>query len=46
MVPRELTQKIMGMGPVSSIRAALKKTPLTIDDIDLFEINEALHHNP
>ncbi len=31
----------MGIGPVPSTRMALKKTGLTIADIDLFEINEA-----
>ena len=33
--------KIMGVGPVPASRAALAKAGLTIDDIDLFEINEA-----
>lgn len=32
---------IMGIGPVPSIKKLLKKTGLTMDDIDLFEINEA-----
>ena len=32
---------IMGIGPVPAIRKLLKKAGLTIDDIDLFEINEA-----
>ena len=36
-VPPEL----MGIGPVPAIRKLLAKTGLTIDDIDLFEINEA-----
>ncbi len=31
----------MGIGPVPAIKAVLKKTGLKIDDIDLFEINEA-----
>lgn len=31
----------MGIGPVPSIRKLLKKTGLKIEDIDLFEINEA-----
>jgi acetyl-CoA acetyltransferase family protein len=31
----------MGMGPAPAIRALLAKTGLTLDDIDLFEINEA-----
>ncbi|GAA5821434.1 hypothetical protein JCM3770_007081 [Rhodotorula araucariae] len=32
---------IMGIGPVEGIRGVLKKAGLTIDDIDLFDINEA-----
>ena len=32
---------IMGMGPAPAIRTLLEKTKLTLDDIDLFEINEA-----
>jgi acetyl-CoA acetyltransferase family protein len=32
---------MMGMGPAPAIRALLGKTGLTLDDIDLFEINEA-----
>lgn len=32
---------IMGMGPVPAIKLALKRAELKIDDIDLFEINEA-----
>lgn len=33
--------EIMGIGPVDAIRGVLKKARLTLDDIDLFEINEA-----
>ncbi|HYX52844.1 MAG TPA: acetyl-CoA C-acetyltransferase [Candidatus Limnocylindrales bacterium] len=33
--------KIMGSGPVPSSRAALKKAGLTLNDIDLIEVNEA-----
>lgn len=33
--------EIMGIGPVPSTEKALKKAGLTIDDIGLFEINEA-----
>lgn len=33
--------EIMGIGPVPAIRKLLEKTGLTVDDIDLFEINEA-----
>lgn len=33
--------KIMGSGPVPASRLALKKAGLTLDDIDLIEVNEA-----
>jgi acetyl-CoA C-acetyltransferase len=33
--------EIMGMGPVASTKKLLKKLDLTIDDIDLIELNEA-----
>ena len=33
--------RIMGIGPVVAIRGVLKKTGLTLKEIDLFEINEA-----
>jgi acetyl-CoA C-acetyltransferase len=33
--------RIMGMGPVEAIRKVLDKTGLTLDDIDLVELNEA-----
>jgi acetyl-CoA C-acetyltransferase len=36
-----LNPEIMGMGPVEAIRKALGRAGMTIDDIDLFEINEA-----
>ena len=32
---------LMGSGPVPATRAALKKAGLTLDDIDLIEVNEA-----
>lgn len=32
---------LMGIGPISATQKALKKAGLTIEDIDLFEINEA-----
>ena len=33
--------EVMGLGPISSTEKALEKAGLTVDDIDLFEINEA-----
>jgi len=33
--------EIMGIGPVPAVRKLLKQTGLTIDQIDLFELNEA-----
>ncbi|QED50093.1 acetyl-CoA C-acyltransferase [Cytobacillus dafuensis] len=36
-----LTPSIMGIGPVFSTRKALKRAGLTIEDIDLIELNEA-----
>ncbi len=36
-----LSPEIMGLGPVEAIPAALKNAGMTLDDIDLFEINEA-----
>jgi acetyl-CoA acyltransferase len=33
--------EVMGIGPVPAIRGLLEKTGLGVDDIDLFEINEA-----
>jgi len=33
--------EIMGLGPIEASKAALKRAGLTIDDIDLVEINEA-----
>ena len=36
-VPPEL----MGIGPISAVPKALKLAGLNLDDIDLFEINEA-----
>ncbi|GAA5998234.1 thiolase family protein [Rhodotorula paludigena] len=32
---------VMGIGPVEGIRGVLKKAGMTIDDIDLFDVNEA-----
>jgi acetyl-CoA C-acetyltransferase len=31
----------MGMGPVDAVRKALQRARLSIEDIDLFELNEA-----
>jgi len=33
--------KVMGEGPIYAVRKLLKKTGLTLDDIDLIEMNEA-----
>lgn len=33
--------KYMGMGPVPAVRALLDKTGVTLNDIDVFEVNEA-----
>ncbi|KAB2837024.1 MAG: acetyl-CoA C-acyltransferase, partial [Caedimonadaceae bacterium] len=33
--------EIMGIGPVEATRKALKRAGLTIDDIDIIELNEA-----
>jgi acetyl-CoA acyltransferase 1 len=33
--------EIMGIGPAVAIPAALKKAGLTVNDIDIFELNEA-----
>ncbi len=33
--------RVMGIGPVPSIRAALERAGLVLEEIDLFEINEA-----
>jgi acetyl-CoA C-acetyltransferase len=33
--------KIMGMGPVPAVRAALERAGIAIGDVDLFELNEA-----
>ena len=37
-----LSPEIMGLGPVEASRRALARAGMTIDDIDLVEINEAL----
>jgi len=36
-----LSPEIMGLGPIESSRQALAQAKMSIDDIDLFEVNEA-----
>ena len=36
-----LAPRIMGIGPTYAIPAVLKRTGLTTEEVDLFEINEA-----
>jgi acetyl-CoA C-acetyltransferase len=36
-----LNPEIMGLGPIEASRQALKRAGMTIDDVDLVEINEA-----
>jgi acetyl-CoA C-acetyltransferase len=36
-----LNPEIMGLGPIAAVRRALRRAGRTVDDIDLFEINEA-----
>ena len=36
-----IAPEIMGMGPVQAVRKALEEADLTLDDIDLIELNEA-----
>ncbi|MGA8988476.1 acetyl-CoA C-acetyltransferase [Aeromicrobium sp.] len=36
-----LSPEIMGLGPVEAVKQALRHADMAIDDIDLFEINEA-----
>lgn len=36
-----LNPEIMGLGPVGAVRQALERADMTIDDIDLVELNEA-----
>ncbi|MGI9429471.1 MAG: acetyl-CoA C-acyltransferase family protein [Bythopirellula sp.] len=33
--------KLMGIGPIPAVRSLLEKTSLGLDDIDVFEVNEA-----
>jgi acetyl-CoA acyltransferase len=40
-----LEPRIMGMGPIYAIPKALKQAGLELKDIDLIELNEALHLN-
>ena len=36
-----LRPEIMGLGPIPAIRALLEQTGMGVDDVDIFEINEA-----
>ncbi|MEM9652284.1 MAG: acetyl-CoA C-acyltransferase, partial [Actinomycetota bacterium] len=36
-----LNPEIMGLGPIEAVRQALGRAGMTIDDVDLVEINEA-----
>jgi acetyl-CoA C-acetyltransferase len=36
-----INPEIMGLGPIEAVRQALKRANMTIDDIDLVELNEA-----
>ncbi|NLT06469.1 MAG: acetyl-CoA C-acyltransferase [Solirubrobacterales bacterium] len=36
-----LEPEYMGVGPIEAVRTALRRAGLTIDDIDVFELNEA-----
>ncbi|MFI6868475.1 acetyl-CoA C-acetyltransferase [Nocardia sp. NPDC050406] len=36
-----LSPEIMGLGPIEAVRKTLKTAGMTIDDLDLYEINEA-----
>lgn len=36
-----LDHKVMGLGPIYAVRKLLKKTGFKLEDIDLFELNEA-----
>jgi acetyl-CoA C-acetyltransferase len=36
-----LDPRIMGLGPVGAVRKAIAKAGMTMDEIDLFELNEA-----
>ena len=33
--------KLMGIGPIAAVRKVLERADLKIDDVDLFELNEA-----
>jgi acetyl-CoA C-acetyltransferase len=36
-----LDPAIMGVGPVESVRSVLRRTGMTLDDVDVIELNEA-----
>src|SRR5258705_12251968 len=40
-VPTGVDPKVMGIGPVPAVRRVLDRAGLKVDDIDLFELNEA-----
>lgn len=37
--------EIMGIGPVVSVKEALKKAGLSVADMDIIEVNEVSHAN-
>ena len=36
-----IAPEVMGLGPVSAVRLALSRARIGVDDVDLFELNEA-----
>jgi acetyl-CoA acyltransferase len=44
LLPAGVEPRIMGIGPVKAIPKVLKQAGLSINDIDLIELNEALRH--
>ncbi|WP_425569151.1 hypothetical protein [Pseudonocardia xishanensis] len=41
VVATGLSPEIMGYGPVEAPKQALARTDMTVDDVDLFKLNEA-----
>ena len=37
---------VMGIGPVPAVRKALERAGLTVDDLDVVELNEAFAPSP